>query len=47
MCKGTAVAEFNDILFKARGETFEFIQEDFNNKICLTDEKSEEVKVWK
>ena len=36
-----------DILFKASRKTFEFIQEDFNEKICLADEKSEEVKVRK
>ena len=37
---GTAVAEFNDIIFKASGKTFEFIPEDFNSKICLADENS-------
>ena len=44
MCTGTAVADFIDILFKASGKTFEFIQADFNEKSCLTDEKSDEVK---
>ena len=38
---GTAVTEFNQILFKANEKTFEFIQADFNKKISLTDEKSE------
>ena len=47
MCMGTSVAEFNGILFKASGRTFKFIQEDFNKKICLADENSEEVKAWK
>ena len=45
---GTAVAESNDILFKVRGNVFEFIQTDFNNNICIsTHEKSDEVKAWK
>ena len=47
ICTGTAVAELNDILFKASGKTFEFIQEDFNEKICLPDGNSDEVKTWK
>ena len=47
LCKGTEVAEFNNILFKARGKHFELIQADFNDKICLTDETSEKVKAWK
>ena len=47
LCTGTAVTEFNDILFKASGKTFEYIQTDFNEKICIaTDEKSDEVKAW-
>ena len=44
---GTAVAESNDILFKVRGNVFEFIQTDFNKKICIEDENSDEVKAWK
>ena len=44
---GTAFAELNDILFKASGKTFEFIQADSNKKICLSDERSEEAKAWK
>ena len=47
MCTGPAVAEFNDILFKASGKTFEFIQADFNEKICLVDENFDEVKARK
>ena len=47
LCMGKAFTEFNDILFKASRKTFKFIQEDFNKKICLADEKSKEVKVWK
>ena len=47
LCTGMAVAELNDIFFKASGNTFEFIQEDLNEKICLTDENSKEVKAWK
>ena len=47
LCTGTDVAKFNNILFKASGKTFEIIQEDFNKKICLTNENSEEVKAWK
>ena len=44
----TSVAEFNDILFKARRKTFEFIQSDFSKKICIAiDENSDEVKSWK
>ena len=43
-CKGTAVAEFNEILFNTSGKIFEFIQEYFNEKICLADKNSEEVK---
>ena len=44
MCMGTSVAEFNGILFKASGKTFELIQADFNENICLADERSDEVK---
>ena len=44
LCTATAFVEFNDILFKANGEIFEFIQADFNENICLADEDSEEVK---
>ena len=44
MCTGTAVDEFNDILFKSSGKTLEFIQVDLNEKICLADEKSNELK---
>ena len=44
MCTKTAVAEFNDILFKASGKTFEFIQAVFNKKICCTDENFDETK---
>ena len=44
---GTAVVEFNDILFKASRRTFEFVEADFNEKICLTDGKPEEVSAWK
>ena len=36
LCKGIVIVEFNDILFKASGKTFEFIQVDFKKKICLT-----------
>ena len=42
MCTGTAVAEFNHIIFKASEETSEFIEEYFNQKICLADENSKE-----
>ena len=38
ICTGTAVIEFNGILFKASLKTFEFIQADFKEKICLIDE---------
>ena len=41
LCTGMAVAGFNDTLFKASGKTFEFIQADFNKKICLADKISE------
>ena len=41
------VTEFNDILFKANGKTFKFIQANFNEKIFLTDESSDEVKAGK
>ena len=44
LCTGTAVAEFNEILFKAIGKFFEFIQADFNKNICPADKNSEEVK---
>ena len=47
LCTGTAVAEYNDILFKASGEMFGFIQANFNKKTCLLDEDSKEVKAWK
>ena len=47
LCMGTAFAEFNNILFKASRKQFEFIQADFNKKIYLTDERSNEVKAWK
>ena len=47
MCTGMEVAEFNNILFKASGKNFEFIQENFNKKICLVDENSEEFNAWK
>ena len=47
ICTGTMVSEFNNILFKARGKTFEFIQADFNKNICLADESSNEFKDWK
>ena len=45
MCTGTTVDKFNNILFKVSGKTFEFIREDYNRKICLADQNSEEVKV--
>ena len=38
---GTAVAEFNDIVFKASGKTLKFIPADFNEKICIAVENSE------
>ena len=41
------VTEFNEILFKANIKTFEFIQANFNEKIFLTDESSDEVKAGK
>ena len=44
---GTVVAEFNNVILKASGKTFEFIQADFNEKIWLADENSDEVKSWK
>ena len=47
LCMGTALVGFNDILFKAKGGTFEFIQVYFNEKICLADKKYAEVKSWK
>ena len=47
MFTGIPVAEFNVILFKASGKTFEFIQADFNEKICIADENYDEVKAWK
>ena len=40
LCISTAVVGFDNILFKDREKTFEFIQEKFNEKICLTDENS-------
>ena len=39
-----SVVEFNDIIFKASGKTFELIKANFNKKICFTDERSKEVK---
>ena len=47
LCMGTSVAGFNDILFKARRKTFDFIQEYFKEKICLADENSKELKAQK
>ena len=47
LCTGMSVAEFNEILFKAIGKTSDFVQEDFNEKICLTYENSKEVRAWK
>ena len=47
LCTGMAVTEFNDILFKASGKTFEFIQAYFNENICLAYESSDEVNSWK
>ena len=47
LCTSTAVAEFNDILFKVRRQDFNFIQKYFNKKIYLADENAEEVKAWK
>ena len=44
LCTGTLVAEFNENFFKASGKTFEFIQADFNEKICIADENPNEVK---
>ena len=42
---GTPVAEFNGILCKASGKTFDFIQEIFNEKICIPrDENPDEFK---
>ena len=38
LCVGTEVAEFKDMFFKARGETFKVIQADFKEKIRFTDE---------
>ena len=46
LCMGTVVAEFNNILFKASGKTFEVIQVDFNENIYLADKISEEFKAW-
>ena len=43
----TAVSEFKDIIFKARGKTFELIQADFKEKICVQDENFNEFKAWK
>ena len=42
-----AVVEFNNIIFKDSGKTFELIQADFNQNICIVDENSDEVKAWK
>ena len=47
ICTGTAVIEFNGILFKASLKTFEFIQADFKEKICLIDESYYKVKARK
>ena len=48
VCTGTAIMEFNDILFKASGEIFASIQTYFNEKIYIaTDGKYDEVKAWK
>ena len=47
LCKGTAVAKFKNILLKASGKTFEFIEEYFNKKICLAYKNSEKFKSWK
>ena len=47
LCTVTVVTEFNDTLFKASGKTFEFIQADFNENICITDENSDEFKSQK
>ena len=38
---GMAVAEFNDISFKSRGKTFEFILAYLNEKIFIVDENSD------
>ena len=46
LCKGTSVAEFNDIVFKASGKTFYPIQADFNENIYNKDENFDEVKFW-
>ena len=47
LCMGMAVAESNDIIYKASRKTFKFIQADFNEKICLADESSNEFKACK
>ena len=47
LCTVTAVAEFNDILFKASGKTFECIQADVNKNIYLAYESYDEFKAWK
>ena len=47
LCMGMVVAEFNDVIFKSSRKTFNFIQVDINKKICIVDEKSDEVKAWK
>ena len=47
LCSGTAVASFDDIIFKASRETFKFIQANFNENICHVDKISDEVKAWK
>ena len=47
LCMGTVVAEFNDILFNSIRKTFKVIQAYFNKKMCIADEKSNEVKALK
>ena len=47
LCTGTVVTEFSNIIFKASGNNFELIQADFNEKIYIADEKSNEVKARK
>ena len=47
ICTGTGVADFNDIIFKASGETSEVIQVDFNKNICIANENYYEFKAWR
>jgi hypothetical protein len=47
MCTGTAVAEFNEILFRSSWDTHSTIDKEFNATIVTGKEEDEVVKEWK